>query len=175
MRKKSPETAFKILDAARAIVLEKGLKTLTMEAIAARAGIAKGTLYAYFPDKDAVSTALIEHLAETASEAFAEAFVGQGPIAERVGRGLGARFGAMADLMESSPFAHELIGSSSRLENAGKAIGEVIVAEMTGAGIADAEKIVPVLMAACLGVLEKFTTGREVRAGVTLLCERIVR
>ena len=179
MRKKSPETTIKILQAARALVLETGLKATAMEAIAARAGIAKGTLYAYFPDKSAVFAALVEDLAQAKSEAFAEAFVGDDPIAERVGRGLAAKFGVAADLLEGSPYAHELIGEHShlapRLETADTAIGEVIVAEMTGAGIEDAEKIVPVLMAACFGVLGKFTTGREVRAGVTLLCERMVR
>jgi AcrR family transcriptional regulator len=179
MRKKSPETTVKIIGAARAIALELGSKATTMEAIAARAGIAKGTLYAYFPDKDAVFTAVIEDLADSKSEAFAEAFIGEGPIAERVGRGLAAKFGVAAELLEGSPFADELIGEhnrlSPRLETADKAIGDVIIAEMEGAGIGDADKIVPVLMAAGSGMLIKFPKAKDVREGMVLLCERVVK
>lgn len=179
MRKRSHQTALKIVEGARAQILEKGFKATTMEAIAARAGVAKGTLYAYFPDKDAVFVELIEELAEAKSEAFAEAFIEKGAIGMRVGRGLAAMFGVIADLLEGSPFAFELIGEHSRLvprlEATDTAVGETIVAEMKAAGIEDAEEIVPVLMAACSGILMKFSKAEEVRKGIMLLCERMVR
>ncbi|WP_196259593.1 TetR/AcrR family transcriptional regulator [Pelagibacterium limicola] len=179
MRKKSPEMALRMIEAARILLLEKGAKGTTMEAIAARAGIAKGTLYAYFPDKDAILLALIEDLAEAKTDAFAEAFIEEGAIATRVGRGLAAMFGIVADLLEGSAFAFELIGEhkrlSTRLEAADAAITETIIAEMTAAGIGDAEKIVSVLMAACSGLVMKFPRPRNVREGIVLLCERMVR
>ncbi|APR81549.1 Transcriptional regulator, TetR family protein [Minicystis rosea] len=43
-----------ILDAAPALVAERGLTSLTMSAIAQRAGITRATLYKYFPDVDAI-------------------------------------------------------------------------------------------------------------------------
>ena len=110
MRKKSPETTQKIVQAALALMLESGFKATTMEGIAARAGISKGTLYAYFPDKDAIFSALMADLADRMSEAFTEAFVGDDDIAIRVGRGLAAKFGVVADLLEGSEFTQELIG-----------------------------------------------------------------
>jgi hypothetical protein len=84
-----------------------------------------------------------------------------------------------AELLEGSPFADELIGEhnrlSPRLETADKAIGDVIIAEMEGAGIGDADKIVPVLMAAGSGMLIKFPKAKDVREGMVLLCERVVK
>ena len=43
-----------ILDAAEAEVAERGLAEASMASIAARAGVAVGTLYNYFPDRDGV-------------------------------------------------------------------------------------------------------------------------
>jgi TetR/AcrR family transcriptional regulator, transcriptional repressor for nem operon len=41
----------RILDAARGVLLEKGYQEASLDDVAARAGIAKGTLYLYFKDK----------------------------------------------------------------------------------------------------------------------------
>lgn len=43
-----------ILDAAEALVAERGLRSVTMSRIAERAGIGRATLYKYFPDVEAV-------------------------------------------------------------------------------------------------------------------------
>lgn len=43
-----------ILDAASALVAERGLTSVTMSAIAQRAGITRATLYKYFPDVGAI-------------------------------------------------------------------------------------------------------------------------
>lgn len=48
-----------ILDAARELTLETGYEALTMEALAARAGVTKPTLYAHFPNKEAIAVASI--------------------------------------------------------------------------------------------------------------------
>jgi AcrR family transcriptional regulator len=43
-----------ILDAAAALITESGIAGLTMQAIAERSGTASGSLYHFFPDRDAV-------------------------------------------------------------------------------------------------------------------------
>ena len=48
-----------ILDAARALTLETGYEALSMDALAARAGLTKPTLYAYFPNKEAIAVASV--------------------------------------------------------------------------------------------------------------------
>lgn len=47
-----------ILDAALAVASEHGVEAATAAAIAARAGVAVGTLYNYFPDRDGIFAAL---------------------------------------------------------------------------------------------------------------------
>ena len=49
-----------ILDATAAIVIEEGLAGATMHAIAKRSGTTIGSLYHFFPDRDAVVVALAE-------------------------------------------------------------------------------------------------------------------
>lgn len=49
-----------ILEAAESVALEKGLEAASAAGIAARAGVAVGTLYNYFPDRDGILTALFK-------------------------------------------------------------------------------------------------------------------
>lgn len=164
----------KILGAARGVILETGFKATTMEVIAARAGVAKGTLYGHFANKDGVFAALTDDLAAERAEAFAQAFAQEGALADRVGQGLAARFGLAAALLRGPAFGHELIGDHDRLDSADLAIGEEIIASMAAAGIAEAEKTVPVLMAACWGVLAKAASPEDVREDIMVLCEKMV-
>jgi len=65
--KKEIVTAFRtreILAAARRLLEQRGLEALTMEEIAAAAGVAKGTLYLYFESKDDLIQALITLVGE---------------------------------------------------------------------------------------------------------------
>ncbi len=60
--KKEIVTAFRtreILAAARQLLDQRGLEAMTMEEIAAAAGVAKGTLYLYFQSKDDLIQALV--------------------------------------------------------------------------------------------------------------------
>jgi AcrR family transcriptional regulator len=54
------QVAFAILDAAESVFATEGLHTAKMGQIADAAGIAVGTLYNYFEDRDAILRALIE-------------------------------------------------------------------------------------------------------------------
>ncbi len=51
-----------ILDAARQVFAERGYHGSTMREIASRAGVATGTLYLYFANKEALYVALLERL-----------------------------------------------------------------------------------------------------------------
>jgi AcrR family transcriptional regulator len=50
-----------ILEAAAHIIAASGLAAFNTNAVAARAGVSIGSLYQYFPNKDALMVALIEH------------------------------------------------------------------------------------------------------------------
>lgn len=65
--KKQMVTAFRtreILTAAREVMEQSGLETMTMDEIAGAAGLAKGTLYLYFQSKDELIEALISQVGE---------------------------------------------------------------------------------------------------------------
>jgi AcrR family transcriptional regulator len=65
------------LEATAALVAERGLRSVTMSAIAARTGIGRATLYKYFPDVEAILVAWherqvsghLEYLAEVRDQA----------------------------------------------------------------------------------------------------------
>ncbi len=59
-----------ILDAARTLSVELGIETVTAEAVAARAGVAKGTVFAHFGDMDGLlSYVLLDRLQALATHA----------------------------------------------------------------------------------------------------------
>jgi AcrR family transcriptional regulator len=53
-----------ILEAAEEVASQRGLEATSTAAIAERAGVAVGTLYNYFPDRDALIAALFKHRRE---------------------------------------------------------------------------------------------------------------
>src|SRR5688572_21432171 len=114
LRKISPERRRRILDAARYLVLRQGLRATTMEAIAREAGVAKPTLYSYFPDKEAVFQGIVEELMAAVLKGFDAALNGEGDAVTRVGAALAAKYKTIARLLEGSPHADELYGEHER-------------------------------------------------------------
>jgi len=53
-----------LIEAAAAVIQERGFEAATMAEIAARAEAKVGSLYRFFPNKDAIADALMEHQAE---------------------------------------------------------------------------------------------------------------
>jgi TetR/AcrR family transcriptional regulator len=66
-RRRKHARAEELRDAALALFVEKGFEATRTEEIAARAGISKGTLYLYYPNKEKLLEAAID---STALEAF---------------------------------------------------------------------------------------------------------
>jgi AcrR family transcriptional regulator len=73
-RKVEPETRRQaILDAALAVFAERGFEAARLEDVAARAGVAKGTLYLYFRDKEALFEELVRGAVSPLIEAVSQA------------------------------------------------------------------------------------------------------
>jgi AcrR family transcriptional regulator len=71
-----------ILEAALAVFAEKGFAAARMDAIAARARVSKGTIYLYFPSKEAIFRALVREMLAPQLAHFADlARAHRGPIA----------------------------------------------------------------------------------------------
>ena len=71
-----------ILEAALAVFADKGFAAARMDEIAARAGVSKGTIYLYFPSKEAVFKALVREMIGPQLSRLADLARGhEGPIA----------------------------------------------------------------------------------------------
>jgi len=77
----------KLLAAAEAVILEKGVANLTLDAVAAAAGISKGGLLYHFASKDALIVALVETLVDSINVDLQRAYEAQ---PEGPGRGVRA-------------------------------------------------------------------------------------
>jgi AcrR family transcriptional regulator len=58
----------RILEAARLVLVEEGYERATTNRVASRAGISPGSLYQYFPDKQAVLVAVIDRYSAEVSD-----------------------------------------------------------------------------------------------------------
>lgn len=74
-RRRAEARPDEVLDAALALFLEQGFAATKVEDVARRAGLSKGSVYLYFPSKDALLEAIVQRalapLADTALEQLA--------------------------------------------------------------------------------------------------------
>jgi TetR/AcrR family transcriptional repressor of nem operon len=63
----------KLLDAALALIREKGYAATTVDGLCARAGVAKGSFFHHFSDKEALGIAAADYWSETTGALFAAA------------------------------------------------------------------------------------------------------
>jgi AcrR family transcriptional regulator len=75
-QRRAAETRARILDAARAVVEEHGYAHGTTNRIAAAAGLSVGSLYQYFPNKDAILVELVDAHIEAGTTALEAALAG---------------------------------------------------------------------------------------------------
>lgn len=80
-QRRSKATVQAILDACADAIARNGYLGLTTHALAARAGVSVGTLYQYFPNREAIAGALVARAMERMLEAM------RGALAECVSRG----------------------------------------------------------------------------------------
>ena len=76
VQKRSRATVEAVLVAAARILEEQGLPGFNTNAVAERAGVSIGSLYQYFPSKDAILVALMEHSLTMFSEDLSDAIDG---------------------------------------------------------------------------------------------------
>jgi TetR/AcrR family transcriptional regulator, fatty acid metabolism regulator protein len=137
-----------ILDAAAALLVEKGYHEMSMDEIAARVGIAKGTVYLHFPSKEELLFALTKrdmgNFIETIDQHLAQASTPAAKLTALVSYLLravfGARFQALIAISQNpelrtrfidqkSQFAsqrHQLEERLTRIFDEGKASGDFV-------------------------------------------------
>lgn len=179
-RKISPERRQRILEAGRYLILRQGLRATTMEAVAREAGVAKPTLYAYFPDKEAVFGAIVEDLIAEIGRGIDAALNGSGDVVARVGNAIAAKYRIIARVLEGSPHADELYGehersSASQFRAVEQQVEAAIAGELEAAGVVRPRPLAQLLLAGAYGIGRKATSAAEIGPAVRLLTERLVR
>lgn len=168
----------KLLDAARELFLRQGLRATSMEAIARAAGVAKPTLYAYFPDKDAVFLAIVTQVLDDKAKAFAEGLGGPGPVDSRIGAALAAEFAVISTAIGASPHADEFFAahraSAALVAEAEAKVTAQLVAALAEAGVDQAERLARLLLDACFGLAQKNSTRDTLGADIRLLAQRLI-
>lgn len=96
----------RVLDAAHALVAERGWGACTIAAVAARAGMATGTVYRHVPDKTALLVEVFRAATQREVDAVAAAAAAPGTAPERIAR-LTTVFGERA--LRSPRLAYALI------------------------------------------------------------------
>jgi TetR/AcrR family transcriptional regulator, mexJK operon transcriptional repressor len=112
---KSPDKQARIIEVATRLFSQYGFKRTSVDLLAAEAGVAKPTIYAYFDDKEAVFRAVVESVSEELLEATRAANREGSPIDLRLAAMLSAKFTRYWALVHASPHAQELMDSQSRL------------------------------------------------------------
>ncbi|MEO7223450.1 MAG: helix-turn-helix domain-containing protein [Devosia sp.] len=169
-----------ILDAAQMLILKHGLRGTSMEAIAKEAGIAKPTLYAYFPDKPAVFAALLERLIGAWRAEFLSALRSDGDVVQRIAAALTAKHKAARRVLDISPHADELYeehdrGGAAQFAAFDAELAALIEAELAAAGIARARIVTQFFLAASYGIGHRAQSVAELGPALRLLAERLLR
>ena len=161
---RADDTRARLFAAASELFATRGYHATTVDAIARRAGVAKGTFFVHFATKDAVITDLVRIQTRQAKKARAAALP-QGPLA--------ALRATVVMRGEQAGFSREISRAvlSATLENAHVAgdadllFGEVfdgMIADAKAAvGNKDGELLARALMASYLGSALHFTSSRK--------------
>ncbi len=105
-----------ILAAAQALFFRYGFRRTSVDEVAMQAGIAKGTVYLYFPNKQALFRAVAERVAErmlAGAQAAYEQTVEAAAVGPRVLALLEAKFTYLFEVVHASPHARELVDSKN--------------------------------------------------------------
>jgi AcrR family transcriptional regulator len=167
-----------VLHAALGLFLKHGLRGTSMEAIAAAAGIAKPTLYAYYPQKQAVFRAVAEHVIESWRTAAVARLPGDGAPAQRIAAALVAREKSALGLRLASPHAAELFGpdgaAGDLMQAYETALTAAIEAELAAARRETPRLVAQLLLAAAEGIGRRATAPAELGPPLRLLCARLI-
>jgi AcrR family transcriptional regulator len=175
---RASEKRRRIIEAAWRLALRSGLRATTMEALAREAGVAKGTLYAHFPDKDAVFDGAVADLLVELAAAFDRGMLSDGPIAERIGAALAGKYGIVARAIEGSSHAGEILAAhhryGPRVAAFDRRVESEVAAALAKAGVADPAALARIVIGAAGGVVRALPGVEATEGAIRLVCRRLI-
>lgn len=147
-RPKDPAKRAAILDAATALFAMQHYDTVTMEDVAAKAGVSKMTVYSHFSDKDALFENVVSGVSDQIMKGLSGADCDQLPLRERLSR-IGVAFLTVVIDINVAGLVHLLPAASrgnralvTRFFNAGPARTTAALSEIISSAAARKELIV---------------------------------
>lgn len=178
MSDRSASKREQILEAAQTLFLAHGLRGTSMESIARAAGVAKPTLYAHFPDKDAVFLAILEALLRQKLAVFEAEMGGDEPVAERIGKALAAEFRVVLAAIDGSPHRDELFGEHRRaaalMQQSDAAVQARLESALSSAGVAAPARIINLLLGGAFGLVQRGGGLDQLGEDIKLLARRLI-
>jgi len=176
---KALERRNRIMDAGLKLCLSHGMRGTTMEALAKEAGIAKPTLYSYFPDKMAVYAAIAQRLFEDLKELVLQGFSGPGCISVRVAKALTDKHCLIFSLLEGSPHADEIYGDKGRfaaeeVEHFERWLERELVALLKEDGHKEPLRYARLVIACAEGIARRAKSRDHIGADTKLMCEKLL-
>ena len=175
---RASEKRRRIVEAAWRLALRSGLRGATMEALAREAGVAKGTLYAHFPDKDAVFDGVVADLLVELAAAFDRGMRSEGAVAERIGAALAGKYGVVARAIEGSPHAGEILDAhhryAPRVAAFDQRVESEIVDALAKAGVTAPDALARVVIGAAGGVARALGGVEATEGAIRLVCRRLI-
>jgi len=175
---RASEKRRRIIEAAWRLALRNGLRATTMEALAREAGVAKGTVYAHFPDKDAVFDGVIADLLVELAAAFDRGMRSEGAVAERIGAALAGKYGVVTRAVEGSPHAGEILDAhhryAPRVAAFDQRVESEVAAALAKAGVADAAGLARIVIGAAGGVARALGGAEATGRAIRLVCRRLI-
>ncbi|HHL40250.1 MAG TPA: TetR/AcrR family transcriptional regulator [Deltaproteobacteria bacterium] len=177
-----------ILEAARSLVFHYGYRKTTMQDIARRAGVAVGTIYAFFSGKEDIALACAEKSKLAVVERMRRASAGDAPAPEKLRRMVLERNLAYHDIFKDTPHGMEIVTAVlprkeeliKKFETMEREIVAAVIREGNAAGVFDVSE--PEEAAETfLTAFYRFTppmsiglTAEEIRAGTARMVEMLL-
>lgn len=168
-----------IIDAGQSLFLNNGLRGTSMEAIAREAGVAKPTLYKYFPSKEAVFAAAVSRLLTQMRQLATDALESEGDVESRVARALSDTSKAVFRLLDGSPHGEQLYGERIQLAadevRKYKVWIETAIADaLAEAGRAEPHKLAKLLIACSDGISRHVRFAEQIGPAIRLVTLKLL-
>lgn len=157
-------TVERIIDATRALVIERGVDAVTTNRVAEHANVNIASLYQYFPNKEALLSALLEAYFRTITRALHDLLEGLGDVSVEESTRMWARIG-IQQFRESGELMAELLRNQSLMSSLPEArefehrlmeaMRRFLLRPRDRLAVPDLDRAIYVAFTACVAILSK--------------------
>ncbi|MEP3676150.1 TetR/AcrR family transcriptional regulator [Sulfitobacter sp.] len=160
-----------ILNAAKTLFFERGLRATTMAAISETAGIAKPTLYSRYKDKNAVFQAMIASILDELWELMDAEFSKSGSVEARLAAALVAKYSVVFDMLQSPHVAQmmedKVLYAGHAFEKLNTDVAKRIEGMVSEEGYTNPSELTHLILSCALGIHRNARTREDVAREIT--------